>query len=135
MESSGRRRMYRRFRLLSFFLIAAGCGAGARAGVDASLGTASVTHQEERLVVSTGEVRREWTWTGSGLKTTSYRSLSDEREWATAASDYQCDFGLPNRITNQSSGELVSVDCIESDDEGFASPHLLVTAVVKYRCG
>ena len=99
------------------------------------LDNAEFSFSENILTVSTGRVQRQWKWTGNGFLTTSFKNLSSGKEWASSFPDHTADWDLPAKIGKESVAELVSVNCVESDDEKFTSPHLLCTAHMRYDCG
>jgi len=65
----------------------------------------------------------------------SYKKLSSGYEWCGSPLSHSADWDLPTRIGNDTKGTLVSVECIESDDEKFTSRHLLLTCQVSYPSG
>ena len=99
------------------------------------LKNANFSFSENILTVSTGKVQRQWKWTGNGFLTTSLINLGSGKEWAATIPDHTSDWDLPTKIGSESSAELISVNCIESDDEKFTTQHLLITAHMKYNCG
>jgi hypothetical protein len=103
--------------------------------INKTLGSSSVEYSNGKLIVSTGKVQREWLWSGTGFQTVSYKNLQTGKEWCEKELVYAADWGLPERIDNSTPGELVSLECIKTDDEKFTENHLLVTAIVRYGCG
>lgn len=103
--------------------------------VNKSLDNASILFQEGKLTISTGKVYRQWLWTGTGFQTVSFKNLKSEKEWCGLKPIHTSDWNLPKRIDNKTKGELISVDCIKTDDEKFTETHLLFTALVPYDCG
>jgi hypothetical protein len=103
--------------------------------VNKTLGNSSVTFTENKLTVSTGKVQRVWVLTKTGFQTQSFKNLKSGKEWCGKEPIYTADWNLPKRIDNDAAGELISIDCIESDDEKFTDNHLLVTALFSYDCG
>jgi hypothetical protein len=99
------------------------------------LGNASVSFHDNKLTVSTGKVEREWLWSGTGFQTISYRNLKSGKQWSQLKPAHSSDWGLPKRIEKDAKGELISVDCVETDDDRFAENHLLVSALVHYDFG
>lgn len=122
------------------------------------LRNAEFSFVDSTITVSTGKVQRQWKWTGNGFLTTSYNNLVSEKEWVNEKDRYSdqseslisvgesqkwhqtkkrhtCDWELPTKINSDSRAKLISVDCIETDDEHFTSEHLLVMAHMKYDCG
>lgn len=92
--------------------------------VDQKLNEASVSFTNKTLVVSTGKVKRTWQLTETGFQTVSYKNSETGKEWCGKKSVYASDWNLPNRIDNETKGELISIDCIETDDERFTANHL-----------
>lgn len=99
------------------------------------LDEASVSYFENTLEVSTGKVKRIWKLTETGFQTVNYKNLKTGKEWCKKQSVYSSDWNLPKRIDNETKGELISIDCIETNDERFTENHLLVCATVRYDCG
>ncbi len=99
------------------------------------LGNATFKFSNNTLEVSTGKVERKLFWTGKGFITTSYKNLGSNKEWATLKPVYHSDWGLPTKIDSTSSARLLSVECVQTDDEHFTSKHLLVTALMQYKSG
>lgn len=89
---------------------------------------------ENILTVSTGKIQRQWKWTGNGFLTTSFINQGSGKEWATSITEHTADWDLPTKIGEGSTAKLISVNCMVSDDEKFTSPHLLITAYMKYSC-
>ncbi len=100
-----------------------------------SMGNASAKYSKNKLVVSTGRVQREWVWSGTGFQTVGFKELNSGKEWCQLKSAYSSDWGLPTRIENNSKGELISIECVESDDEHFTNKHLQVSTLIHYECG
>jgi len=100
--------------------------------VDESLGAARVTFDGQRLTATTGEMRREWVWTGKGLVTTTLVNLSSGRSWCAKSPAYACDWTLPGLEGEDVVGQLVALWAREGDDEGFTSPHIEVVAEIAY---
>lgn len=99
------------------------------------LENASVVFKQNTLTVSTGKVQRQWQLTKTGFQTTGYKNLGTGKEWCGKKATYDSDWNLPKRIENGTAGELVSIECIETDDEHFTDIHLAVTALFHYECG
>ncbi|MDB4582013.1 hypothetical protein N9164_02555, partial [Draconibacterium sp.] len=99
------------------------------------LGVSSVSFSENKLTVSTGKVQRQWLLTETGFQTQSFKNLQSGKEWCGLESVHSSDWNLPKRIENDTKGEFVSIDCIETNDENFTENHLLVTALIRYECG
>lgn len=60
-------------------------------------------------------MQRTWILTKTGFQTTSFKNLQSGKEWCGKESVYSSDWGLPKRIENDTKGELISVECIETD--------------------
>jgi len=120
------------FAALSILLTSANIFAG---DLSVDLQEANVTYKDNTITATTGKVERTWEWTGSGFQTVSYKELSSGYEWCRAPLSHSADWDLPTRIGNDTKGTLLSVECIESDDEKFTSRHLLLTCLVRYPCG
>lgn len=123
------------------------------------LGNAHFRFTDSTITVSTGKVERQWSWTGSGFLTTKYKNLVSGKSWVSAGNRYteqsakriklgtppnvwtqtkkrhNCDWDLPTKIGNASKAQLLSVECVETNDERFTSNHLLVTSHIAYDCG
>ena len=96
----------------------------------AVLKNAEFSFSENTITVSTGKIQRQWKWTSNGFLTTSLINLSSGKEWVVSIPDHTADWDLPTKIGNKSSAELISVNCIKSDDQKFTSQHLLITALM-----
>lgn len=94
-----------------------------------------VVFQKNKLTVSTGKVQRTWQLTETGFQTVSYKNLVSGKEWCEKKPIYTADWNLPKRIENVTKGELLSIECIETNDEKFTENHLLITALFSYDCG
>lgn len=103
--------------------------------IEQSLGKASVVFKNDQLTVSTGNVERQWFWTGHGFQTISFKNLHTGKEWCKQPSAFMADWNLPKRINNDSQATQKEVDCIITDDEHFTDKHLLVTANIRYDIG
>ena len=103
--------------------------------INKKLGDAAVSYDEDVLTVTTGKVKRTWLLTETGFQTVSYKNLESGKEWCKIKSIHSSDWNLPMRIENGTKGELIEINCIETDDEKFTSEHLLVSALFHYECG
>ena len=83
----------------------------------------------DTLIVTTGVVRRTWTWTGNGFATREVVIENTPLAWKTDAP--ACDWQLPD-ATEPTPARLESLVAEISNDEGFTSEHVCVTAVVAY---
>ena len=104
------------------------------ARVSGALASAGVEFDGETLRVTTGRIERVWRWTGNGFFTTSVRRMPDGKAWSLNAPEdpTRADWLLPVVEQANPPAELLDVACEESDDEGFTSPHLAVTAETEY---
>ena len=102
--------------------------------VEKNFGEAKVVFRVNKLTVSTGKVQRDWQLTGSGFQTVSFKNLATGKEWCGKKTVFTSDWGLPGKIDNNSKARLVSLECTQTDDEKFTSPHLLVEAMFRYDC-
>jgi len=100
-----------------------------------TLENASFQFKDSTIIVSTGKVERKWSWTGNGLITTSYKNLISDKEWATTSPDHTADWDLPTKTDADSKAELLSIHCVETNDEKFTSNHLLITTHMRYDFG
>ncbi len=100
-----------------------------------SLESARVVFKGDMLSVSTGKVDRIWEWTGVGFRTVRFWNSASGKEWCQAPPSHKCDWDLPTKIGDDTSGSLLSVNCVETDDESFTANHLLVTCLIGYDCG
>ncbi len=83
------------------------------------------------LRVSTGKVRRDWKLTTNGLVTTSVVNEDTGKVWA-APSNQRCDWMISGLIDKGTTATLIALTAAASDDEGFTSDHLNVTAHFRY---
>ena len=93
---------------------------------------ASAHTEGDRLIVSTGGIERRWQWTGHGLATVGLKDLVRGVEWADPALVQGCDWTYPGIIGPNTPARLISLKARASDDEGFTSQHLEVTAEIGY---
>lgn len=63
------------------------------------------------------------------------KNVQSGKEWCGKKPLHSCDWNLPAKIDDNSPAKLLSIDCIDTDDEHFTSKHLLVSALIKYECG
>ena len=98
-------------------------------GQKTSFHKATASWRDQKLTVSTGPLTRVWTWTGHGLATT---KLTTPRGETTAGAPPAADWSHPGLLRDDSRAELISLVAEESDDQGFTSKHLAVTAVISY---
>ena len=68
--------------------------------VEHTLGGARVAFREDRLAASTGEMRREWRWTGYGFVTVALENLVSGRSWCQVQPAHACDWVLPGLDTH-----------------------------------
>lgn len=86
----------------------------------------------ETLTVSTGKVERQWAITKNGLKTTSLKNLTNEKQWVNADASFGCDWSYDGLVTDTSLCRLISLVAQQSNDKGFTSDYLEVTAEFEY---
>ena len=91
---------------------------------------ARVETDADRLVVSTGRMRRVWQWTGQGFATRELTDLRSGQNWTDEGSA-ACDWELPD-ATTPGQAELKHLSASVQDDEGFTSQHLCVEALITY---
>lgn len=92
--------------------------------------TTSVLFKNNYLEISNGDLYRKWKLTEYGLLTTAITDLKTGQEWGDLDSNLNCDWELPT--DGNPTGKLVSIDAIESDDEGFTSEHIRIECRFKY---
>lgn len=122
----------------------------------ARLGTASASVDNNKLVVTTGLVRRTWQWTGKGLVTTSFIDVRSGKEWAVKPGRVS-DWDLPGltekpvfiksqnggRYTNwdlfftsdifeKMKGEWIGTIAQVKDDDGFVNKYVEVISTIRY---
>ncbi|MDF7824759.1 alpha-galactosidase [Pontiellaceae bacterium B12227] len=120
-----------RFIIHLFFLLMLGSAyGGVFQPLEASFGSVSVQAAGDELVVSSGMVERRWRWTGRGLSTTGLRDLRLGHEWVEQPGPEKADWAFAQ--LTEGDAELISLTAKESDDEGFTSRHLEVTAEIHY---
>lgn len=95
----------------------------------ATFESATMTCDGKELAVSTGPVARTWQWTDYGWATAALESSTTGASWAMSDSALRCDWQIPG-LTG--TAELLSVEAVESDDEGFTSRHLEVVSTIRY---
>ncbi|MDN5215246.1 hypothetical protein QQ020_24420 [Fulvivirgaceae bacterium BMA12] len=82
--------------------------------------------KEDKLTVTTGRITRHWQLTKSGLITQSVTNLE------SAPTTYQSDWNLTGILPEGAKGKLVALSAKKSNDEGFTTDHLEVTAEFEY---
>ena len=97
--------------------------------IQSSLKEASAYTEEDRLIVSTGRMRRVWRWTEVGFSTSEISDAETGRVWPNRDGD--CDWQLPDG-NEPSEAELHALTATVQDDEGFTSKHVCVTADIVY---
>ena len=95
------------------------------------LGTAWVKTRGNRLTVSTGKMERTWQWTGEGLVSVEIRNSDTRKEWKAIPKEIKSDWAYYNLIDG-TPGKLINLSAEKSNDEGFTSDFLKVTAEVQY---
>ncbi|WFB36350.1 alpha-galactosidase [Kiritimatiellota bacterium B12222] len=90
---------------------------------------ASVTTDQDRLIVSTGCIQRLWQWTDQGFGTRQVTELSSAHSWNQTTEE--CDWQLPDG-SEASGAKLISLEACVQDDEGFTSSHICLCAEIDY---
>ena len=98
--------------------------------LNASFGAASARTAGDTLIVSTGPFERRWRLTPSGLQTTSV--ALGERSWSVPAATTAHDWSYAGWLDDADTAEVRALSARRSDDDGFTSPHLAVTAEFHY---
>ena len=97
--------------------------------VELDFNEASVTTQNNEIIISTGKVTGKWKWTGKGFVSTGFKNLSSGKEWINRQPEHLADWDL--RVFDDDV-ELVSITADTSDDENFTSDHISVVAEMDY---
>jgi hypothetical protein len=97
--------------------------------LDCSLNDARAHTDGDRLIVTTGKVRRTWRWTSNGFVTMSFADVTSGRAWE--AEPAGCDWQMLE-ADDAPPADLRSLRAIVQDDEGFTSEHVCVTGEVAY---
>ncbi len=97
--------------------------------LDLDLKNASVTTQNDEIIVSTGKVTGKWKWTGKGFVSSGFKNLQSGKEWVNQPSEHLADWDL--RIF-EDDAELVSLTADISNDENFTSDHIRIVAEIEY---
>src|SRR6478752_9291673 len=74
-----------------------------------TLGKARVELGHDRIVVSTGTIKRAWQWTGKGVVTISLQDQKSGKEWAIKPS-HACDWDLPGTLGDATTGVLLGTE-------------------------
>lgn len=83
----------------------------------------------DKLIVTTGLLRRVWSWTGSGFATREVALENAPVAWTHACGE--CDWQLPDG-TEPSDAVLQRLTADLSSDDGFTSDHVRVVAQIEY---
>lgn len=97
--------------------------------LNGQLRVAQVQTMGDRLIVSTGRVSRTWRWIDGGFATAQVLDIGSGRSWRGDAA--MCDWQLPD-ASEPVGAQLRELCVCASDDEGFTSTHLAVTALIDY---
>ncbi|MDT8388988.1 MAG: hypothetical protein RRC34_00580 [Lentisphaeria bacterium] len=100
--------------------------------LDQSFKSAQASFNGTSLTITSGKTTRRWTWTGRGFLTT---QVSDDTGmvWTLdQRGDRDADWLLPVCFDANPSAVPVSMEANVSNDEGFTSDHLAVTAEMTY---
>jgi len=95
--------------------------------ISKALKNATIVTESDKLIVNTGKISRTYQLTPSGLKTISYKDLTNNKEWIADAIN-QCDW----QIEGESEAILKSIDVNVSDDEKFTDKHLCTEIIFEY---
>lgn len=98
--------------------------------IDEAVGAAKAWTVGDHLSVSSGLVSREWSWTGKGFVTSGLLDTRSNQEWVSEASGELADWKFPG--LTEGDATLKSLSAKSSDDDGFTSRHLEVTAELEY---
>ncbi len=93
---------------------------------------AYVTTNGNTLHVETGQVSRDWEWTGNGLVTTSFKNMITGTEWIKDSPDYNCDWNFPGLIDNHTTAELDNICAEPVRFDPYTSDHIKVVLEIKY---
>ncbi len=91
--------------------------------------SASVTTQNDEIIVTTGKVTGKWKWTGKGFVSTGLKNLLSENEWVNEQSEHLADWDLS---LFEDDVELVSLTADISNDDNFTSQHIRIVAEMDY---
>jgi len=98
--------------------------------LDAKFGNARATTHGDELTVTSGAISRTWKLTPHGLRTIAIGDPHSTNRVAAASTG--ADWNAPGWIDESTPAELRSLTARESDDDGFTSRHLEVTAEFAY---
>lgn len=97
-----------------------------------SLNGATAFTTGDTLTVSTRKVERKWLLTDCGLRTISFKDLSNGKEYCQQTNGITSDWDLPGAIQAGTKGKLLSADIRQSDDDGFLNDFLEVVTHFRY---
>lgn len=100
--------------------------------LEAVYDSARVRAADGQLEITTGAVTRHWQWTGHGLLTREVTDESNGHSWSRESLPLPADWTPPGGDTAPADAVWMDVTARESDDEGFTSGHLEVTALIRY---
>ncbi len=83
-----------------------------------------------RLIVTTGRLRRVWCWTAEGFATCEVIDDDAGRSWTGQVAG--CDWQPPDGLA-AAAGHLEALSAVVNDDEGFTGKHVAVRARIAYR--
>jgi hypothetical protein len=118
-----------RVAIIALFILLAGCKKNLPE-INFSFEEASVFTSEQEITVSTGVVEGRWEWTGKGFVTTGFRNLVTGTEWVSKESACLADWDLG--MPGMGNARLIALEATGSDDDGFTSGHISVTAIIEY---
>ncbi|MCF6360344.1 MAG: alpha-galactosidase [Cyclobacteriaceae bacterium] len=111
---------------LSLFLFS--CSSQKLPKLDLQNESARVFTKGDKMFVSTGKIERIYQLTSFGLVTVSLKTFPQKKERINVNKSSNCDWA----ISNETSGNLVSLNARISDDEKFTDTHISVEAEFEY---
>ncbi len=111
---------------LVILLMASCAPKGFETKLDEKFKEARAFTKEDKLTVTTGRITRQWQLTESGLITQSVTNFE------ATPTPYQSDWHLTGILPEDARGKLVALSAKKSNDEGFTTDHLEVTAEFEY---
>lgn len=97
--------------------------------INLSFAAAKAFTDADRLVVTTGRMRRQWQWTDAGFATIEVTTLP--AAGAATAATTLCDWQLPDG-REPAGAVLHSLSAAIDDDQGFTSRHIRLSAEIHY---
>jgi hypothetical protein len=93
---------------------------------------AAVSCEKNEIIITTGSAKGKWKWTGHGIVTTGFKNQVSGTEWAQEKISYPSDWDLKLFGGDKAKARLISLGAIISDDNGFTSKHIEVSAEIEY---